>query len=117
MASTDRERWARVRPAVAWKHPGLPTTWTRVLERNPEAMPSRACVARHAREGAARRRAPPGVHRSAGGPLTLPPLAALRSNITSLCEAIDLMVEQHRVLPALILIYAGVDAVASPDCE
>ena len=38
MASTDRQRWARVRPALAWKHPGLPTTWTRVLERNPEAM-------------------------------------------------------------------------------
>ena len=38
MASTDRQRWARVPPALAWKHPGLPTTWTRVLERNPEAM-------------------------------------------------------------------------------
>jgi hypothetical protein len=38
MASTDRQRWARVLPALAWKHPGLPTTWTRVLERNPEAM-------------------------------------------------------------------------------
>jgi hypothetical protein len=38
MASTDRQRWARVRPALAWKHPGLPTPWTRVLERNPEAM-------------------------------------------------------------------------------
>ena len=25
-------------PQLAWKHPGLPTTWTRVLERNPEAM-------------------------------------------------------------------------------
>ena len=25
-------------PHFAWKHPGLPTTWTRVLERNPEAM-------------------------------------------------------------------------------
>ena len=32
------QRWARVQPALAWKHPGLPTTWTRVLERNPEAM-------------------------------------------------------------------------------
>ena len=24
--------------ALAWKRPGLPTQWTRVLERNPEAM-------------------------------------------------------------------------------
>jgi hypothetical protein len=38
MVSTDRQRWARVPPHLAWKHPGLPTTWTRVLERNPEAM-------------------------------------------------------------------------------
>ena len=38
MASTDRQRWARVPPAIAWKRPGLPTEWTRVLERNPQAM-------------------------------------------------------------------------------
>jgi hypothetical protein len=38
MSSTDRQRWARVPPHLAWKHPGLPTEWTRVLERNPEAM-------------------------------------------------------------------------------
>lgn len=38
MASTDRHRWARVPPAIAWKHPGLPTEWTRVLERNEEAI-------------------------------------------------------------------------------
>jgi len=38
MASTDRQRWARVPPALAWKRPGLLTEWTRVLERNPEAM-------------------------------------------------------------------------------
>ena len=38
MTSTNHQRWARVPPALAWKHPGLPTTWTRVLERNPEAM-------------------------------------------------------------------------------
>ena len=38
MASTDRQRWARVPPALAWKHPGLPTLWTHVLERNSEAM-------------------------------------------------------------------------------
>jgi hypothetical protein len=33
MASTDPQRWARVPPAIAWKRPGLPTEWTRVLER------------------------------------------------------------------------------------
>jgi hypothetical protein len=38
MASTDRQRCARVRPELAWKQLGLPTKWTRVLERNPEAM-------------------------------------------------------------------------------
>jgi hypothetical protein len=38
MVSTDRQRWARVPPHLAWKHPGLPTTWTRVLDRNPDAM-------------------------------------------------------------------------------
>lgn len=38
MAATDGQRWARVPPALAWKHPGLPREWTRVLERNPEAM-------------------------------------------------------------------------------
>ena len=27
-----------VPPAIAWKRPGLPTQWTRVLERNPDAM-------------------------------------------------------------------------------
>jgi hypothetical protein len=30
--------WARVRPHLAWKHPGLPTEWSPVLERNEEAM-------------------------------------------------------------------------------
>ncbi len=25
-------------PHLAWKRPGLPTQWCRVLERNPEAM-------------------------------------------------------------------------------
>jgi hypothetical protein len=37
MPSSDRQRWARVPPALAWKHPGLPTDWTPVLERNVEA--------------------------------------------------------------------------------
>ena len=36
MASTDRQRWARVPPALAWKRPGLPTDWVRVLERHPD---------------------------------------------------------------------------------
>ena len=38
MAATDRQRWARVPPHLARKRPGLPTEWTRVLERNPDAM-------------------------------------------------------------------------------
>jgi hypothetical protein len=38
MESPKRRRWARVRPELAWKHPGLPAFWVRVLERNPEAM-------------------------------------------------------------------------------
>ena len=38
MASTDRQRWARVRPGTAWKHPGLPVNWVRVLQRNDDAM-------------------------------------------------------------------------------
>jgi hypothetical protein len=38
MASTDRQRWARVPPALAWKRPGLPAHWVRVLECNPDAM-------------------------------------------------------------------------------
>ena len=33
MASTERQRWAQVPPHLAWKHPGLPREWTRVLER------------------------------------------------------------------------------------
>jgi hypothetical protein len=32
------ERWARVRPALAWKRPGLPTAWTRLLARHPEGL-------------------------------------------------------------------------------
>ena len=38
MGLTDRQSWARVVPGTAWKRPGLPTAWTRVLERNPDAM-------------------------------------------------------------------------------
>ena len=38
MASTDRQRWARVPPALAWKRPGLPTEWTRVIVEMPADM-------------------------------------------------------------------------------
>ena len=38
MASTDRQRWARVPPALAWKRPGLPSYWVPVLERHPEGV-------------------------------------------------------------------------------
>lgn len=38
MASSDGLRWARVRPDLAWQHPGLPIRWTRVLERNPDEV-------------------------------------------------------------------------------
>jgi hypothetical protein len=36
MTSTNLQRWARVPPHLAWKRPGLPTEWARVLERHPE---------------------------------------------------------------------------------
>jgi hypothetical protein len=45
MPSKNRQRWARVSPAIAWKRPGLPAQWTRVLERNPEAMRPGRCQA------------------------------------------------------------------------
>jgi hypothetical protein len=38
MESTEPQRWARVPPANAWKHPGLPKDWVRVLERHPEGL-------------------------------------------------------------------------------
>jgi hypothetical protein len=38
MPSTDHQRWARVPPHLAWKHPGLPTEWTRVIEEMPADM-------------------------------------------------------------------------------
>jgi len=38
MSATESQRWARVPRHFAWRRPGLPTEWTRVLERNPEAM-------------------------------------------------------------------------------
>jgi hypothetical protein len=38
MGSTDPQRWARVPPRKAWKHPGLPVDWVRVLDRHPEGV-------------------------------------------------------------------------------
>ena len=38
MPSTDRQRWARVPPHLAWKKPGLPTDWVRVFERHPQGI-------------------------------------------------------------------------------
>jgi hypothetical protein len=36
--TTPRQRWARVRPALAWRRPGLPKDWVRVIERHPEGL-------------------------------------------------------------------------------
>jgi hypothetical protein len=38
MASTDRQRWARVPPGIAWRRPGLPTDWTPLIEEMPDDM-------------------------------------------------------------------------------
>ena len=35
MDSTNHQRWASVRPQQAWKHPGLPRDWCRVLNQHP----------------------------------------------------------------------------------
>jgi hypothetical protein len=32
------QRWARGKPALLWKRPGLPRDWVRVLERHPEGV-------------------------------------------------------------------------------
>jgi hypothetical protein len=32
------QRWARVRPEFAWKHPGVPRDWTPVLEEHPDGV-------------------------------------------------------------------------------
>jgi hypothetical protein len=86
MESTHRQRWARVPPHLAWKRPGLPTEWTRVLERNLEGMTPSRCPAasgstlqgkccmlrRHGWSS--------GTNRRPGRPQTEPmPLAALRA--------------------------------------
>jgi hypothetical protein len=36
--STEPQRWARVPPGLAWKRPGLPRDWVRVLGRHPDPM-------------------------------------------------------------------------------
>jgi hypothetical protein len=38
MSSTEPQRWARVPPGLAWKRPGLPREWVRVLQRHPEGL-------------------------------------------------------------------------------
>ena len=35
---TNPQRWARCPPGLAWKRPGLPTDWVRVLDRHPEGV-------------------------------------------------------------------------------
>ena len=42
MGSTEPQRWARVPPGLAWKRPGLPSDWVRVLERHPDGVPALA---------------------------------------------------------------------------
>jgi hypothetical protein len=32
------QRWARVKPHLAWKRPGLPRDWAPVLEEHPEGV-------------------------------------------------------------------------------
>jgi hypothetical protein len=34
----ETEPWARGKPALLWKRPGLPRDWVRVLERHPEGV-------------------------------------------------------------------------------
>jgi hypothetical protein len=34
----ETEHWARGKPALLWKRPGLPRDWVRVLERHPEGV-------------------------------------------------------------------------------
>jgi hypothetical protein len=38
MGSTEHQRWARVPPGLAWKRPGLPAQWLRVLARHREGV-------------------------------------------------------------------------------
>jgi hypothetical protein len=36
--TTPSQRWARGKPEILWKRPGLPRNWVRVLKRHPEPM-------------------------------------------------------------------------------
>jgi hypothetical protein len=36
--SQQPQRWARCPPRLAWKRPGLPADWVRVLKRHPEGV-------------------------------------------------------------------------------
>jgi hypothetical protein len=38
MTSPTLQRWARGKPALLWKRPGLPKDWVPVLERHPEGV-------------------------------------------------------------------------------
>jgi hypothetical protein len=38
MTSTHPQRWARCPPGLAWKRPGLPTKWMRVLDQHQEGF-------------------------------------------------------------------------------
>lgn len=38
MESTNPQGWARCPPHLAWKHPGLPRDWARVIEEMPADM-------------------------------------------------------------------------------
>jgi hypothetical protein len=38
MDPSNSPLWARVLPRLAWKRPGLPTRWTRVLEQHPDGF-------------------------------------------------------------------------------
>jgi hypothetical protein len=39
VGSTEPQRWARVPPALAWKRPGLPTRWVRVVQGDRDGKP------------------------------------------------------------------------------
>jgi hypothetical protein len=39
MTSTDRQRWARVRPSLAWKRLGIPAQWVPVLPTSEDYTP------------------------------------------------------------------------------
>ena len=38
MGTTHHRQWARCLPSLAWKRPGLPQEWVRVLAQHPEGI-------------------------------------------------------------------------------